>query len=329
MYEARQNKEKNSRKIDAGSGIARQRGRTYKINFHVQQEESICLQKNSDKSYFKVTTQFSPDEAKIKERAYFIWERKGRPDQTLQEQEEDYYLAKMEEIQKEQFDKEQEKIQDEKGGEHSIGIHYPNGIKRTIKIKGKQTENFGKFQEALSKAIPIWVDMSIDIPDGLEIYYTDVTGVSEAAYHFDNGKIIMTQTMFKKPNDMIEQDKIRGGVSTTGMLTGVSNQVSNSDIEHGAAILTHELGHVLHKMSDPKGFGRMQSGQNHVVNRQIVTDVSHYAACSGSSFEFVAEVFTGLVHGIDFKSSTINEYLKLGGYPNIVSKRYPYLLRNK
>lgn len=320
MYEARQNKEKVSRRIDVTGSGARQR--MSKINLHAQQKEF-------DKSYLKTTTQFFPDEAKIKERAYFIWEKKGRPNQTQQEQQEDYYLARMEEIQKEQFDTEENKIHNEIDVNYPINIHYSNGIKKTIIIKGKQTENFEKFQIALSQAIPIWEDMSIDIPNGLEIYYTDVTGVSEAAYHFDNGKIIMTQTMFQKPKDITNQNIVRGGVSTVGALTGVSNQVSNSDIEHGAAILTHELGHILHKMSDHKEFGRMQSGKNNAVNGQIVTDVSYYAANSGSNLEFVAEVFTGLVHGIDFKSSTINEYLKLGGYPNIVRKRYPHLLKNK
>lgn len=328
MYEAKQNKEKVSRRID-GSGMVRQRMRKYRINLHAQQKESICQQKGFDKSYFKAIAQFLPDEAKIRERAYFIWEKKGRPNQTQQEQDEDYYLARMEEIQKEHFDIEERKIQNEIDVTYPIGIYHPNGIKKTIIIKGKQTENFDKFQEALSKAIPIWVDMNIDIPNGLEIYYTDVIEVSEAAYHFDNGKIIMTQTMFQKPDNIIDQDKVRGGRSNSSMLTGVSNQVSNSDIEHGAAILTHELGHILHKMSDHKEFGRMQSGLDNAVNGRIVTDVSYYAANSGSNLEFVAEVFTGLVHGIDFKSSTIEEYLKWGGYPNIVSKRYPHLLKCK
>lgn len=289
---------------------------------------SRCVNKaNLDRTQYTFL-QMKPSEDNIRERAYYIWIKKGRPQQTKELQDEDWALATMEETQKEQYNIAYNKFSNTIDVHYPLTINYSSNIKRTIKIGGKSGDDFDNFNQALFDAIPIWEKMNIILPEGLEIYFTDDTNVKEAAYHFDNGKIIMTSKMFEKPSSVSYEDQVRGGYSNVG-ITGVSNQVSNDKISYGAAVLTHELGHILHKLYAPKQFTEMQLNPNakkFVPN--IAKDISYYAAMSTSNFEIVAEVFTGLVHGVDFKCSTINEYLRLGGVPDIVLKRYPYFQLN-
>ena len=99
MYEARQNKEKVSR-VDATGGGMRSR---------IRSKDSHDMKQNTLIPYISMLSkahiiQCQPPEEKIKVRAFYIWEKNGRKEQTKEEEIKDYLLANDIEICKEKLE---------------------------------------------------------------------------------------------------------------------------------------------------------------------------------------------------------------------------------
>lgn len=81
---------------------------------------------------------------------------------------------------------------------------------------------------------------------------------------------------------------------------------------HPASILTHEMGHLLHqKETGNNTTYRFWQKEEYSTYDSVPRSVSRYAATN--KLEFVAETFTGMVHGRSYSGDVMKEYTSLGG----------------
>lgn len=79
-----------------------------------------------------------------------------------------------------------------------------------------------------------------------------------------------------------------------------------------AAIVTHEIGHLLHELEDEDSFwGQMPGFPNGLSPNEIFNEVSLYAA--SNSKELVAEAFLGMVYGKRYSQPINDAYRALSG----------------
>jgi hypothetical protein len=78
------------------------------------------------------------------------------------------------------------------------------------------------------------------------------------------------------------------------------------------AVIVHEIAHLLHEALSQDIFWRNKKTSADIVPANIAMQVSNYAANKNFD-EFVAEVFTGLVHGKAYSPAVITVYQNYGG----------------
>jgi len=135
-------------------------------------------------------------------------------------------------------------------------------------------------------------------------------------------------------NPMVEgsEKQFKGG-RTTGGKRGVPDQAGDAAIvmakklnqsvgeqekaakkAFAAAIVAHELGHILHAQGSPGEFWNMKiapEGFQEIGWSEVAPQVSEYAC--GNVLEFVAEVFCGRAIGIEYSTAVMDAYYELGG----------------
>lgn len=83
---------------------------------------------------------------------------------------------------------------------------------------------------------------------------------------------------------------------------------------YAAAIVAHELGHILHAQGSPEEFWNMKIAPEAFTKTgwaDFAPEVSEYA--TGNVLEFVAEVFCGRAQGFKYSKDLLNKYYELGG----------------
>lgn len=82
-----------------------------------------------------------------------------------------------------------------------------------------------------------------------------------------------------------------------------------------AAVAVHEFGHFLHEKVSQARFWANKADRTATTPAAIVPQVSTYLIGQNNLNEFVAEVFTGLVHGKRYGAAVMNLYQAQGGPP--------------
>lgn len=106
---------------------------------------------------------------------------------------------------------------------------------------------------------------------------------------------------------------VRGVASQIYDLTG-RKLVGDPKLKAQAtAIFVHEMGHVLHSITNPQRFWDGKAGAPHLDADwdRVAQGVSHYA--TQSALEFVAEVFCGTIMGRAYSGAIQTAYAALGG----------------
>lgn len=85
-------------------------------------------------------------------------------------------------------------------------------------------------------------------------------------------------------------------------------QASKLDAK-AAAVVVHELGHIIHERMGGQGFWDSRKPDVPPVSASIAQQVSSYTQ-NKQPTELVAEVFTGLVHGKTYPQEVMSEYSK-------------------
>ncbi len=85
-------------------------------------------------------------------------------------------------------------------------------------------------------------------------------------------------------------------------------QASKLDAK-AAAVVIHELGHIIHERMGGQGFWDSRNSDT-LVSAGVAQQVSSYTQSKMSPTELVAEVFTGLVHGKKYPQDVMSEYAK-------------------
>lgn len=128
------------------------------------------------------------------------------------------------------------------------------------------------------------------------------------------------------------EEQFKGGRTADGK-RGVPDQAGDAAIEmakklkrpigeqekaakkaYAAAIVAHELGHILHAQGSPEKFWNMKIAPEAFTETgwaDVAPQVSEYAC--GNVLEFVAEVFCGRAIGVEYSSDVMDVYYELGG----------------
>lgn len=130
----------------------------------------------------------------------------------------------------------------------------------------------------------------------------------------------------KNPKAAGPNPGVQGGIGTAGP-RGVANQCYDGTTRffgnpkqkaQGAAIVIHELGHILHEINSPGTFWEIQiqtEGQQPITSSPTwagqAPKVSHYAC--NNCLEFVAETFTGILCGKNYDANVTAAYNGAGG----------------
>ncbi|MCL4100895.1 hypothetical protein [Fibrobacter sp. HC4] len=189
----------------------------------------------------------------------------------------------------------------------SYDVVYKNGDHRRIFLRiGTDVPDWGDY----SKMAQLWVnqlmEMSILVPDGLEVYVSNVFTYQQS-FNFGSGKISI------KPQSIA--NLLHAG-PTLGLnqYNLVANQLSNGDpVKFGATTMMHELGHILHEKSSPTFF-RQKTTAAATDKKSFETAplVSDYAGTKTQA-EFVAETFAGLANGLLYDENVVTLYWELCG----------------
>lgn len=168
----------------------------------------------------------------------------------------------------------------------------------------------------------------------LDFYLTSSAAVPNVAMKTYKGNnpapiIFLGPKMWAKNPSVQSMPGLVGGVGGAGGVRGIANQAYDGTTRwfgnpkqkaQGATIVIHELGHVLHEISNPGIFWEEQRAMearppqpspNAAGWRAVATAVSHYAG--NNQLEFVAEVFAGRRIGKNYSAAVNTAYTALGG----------------
>ncbi|MEA5476391.1 DUF4157 domain-containing protein [Pseudanabaena galeata UHCC 0370] len=202
-----------------------------------------------------------------------------------------------------------------------------------IYVKGNaEAKLYADQLASVRKGIEDLAKKNVLLQDGLEIYISSSDKPLQAAYNFGSGHIVLKSTMFNEVEMDEEKSRtegIRGGVAKGGTF-GVAHQIANQldepseqnkKITLGGAVAVHEMGHVMHKLTSPAEFQKLQKGE--LSEEQLkrlgpaAKKVSQYAATApgdgNKALEVVAEVFTGITYDQKYPKDVIELYKELGG----------------
>jgi len=119
--------------------------------------------------------------------------------------------------------------------------------------------------------------------------------------------------------DQIYDDKRKSRLDPSRLLLAMQGKYDSTKIDaKAAAMVVHELGHLIHELNAPDQFWYDKSTGSPRVPASIANCVSSYAH-NNNYCEFVAEVFTGLVHGRAYPPEVLVEYARHGG-PRVFAK---------
>lgn len=186
-------------------------------------------------------------------------------------------------------------------------IKYANRERRRLVLRiGEDIENAGTYKNMVKAWIKQLKKMSVVIPDGLEIFVSNVF-TYQCSFNFGSGKICL------KPASIA--NLLNAGPSLgLNEYNLVANQVSGGDVvKFGSVTMMHELGHILHEKSSPDFFRQKTARAIHDDQTyNTVRQISDYAATKTQA-EFVAETFAGLANGLLYSEDVASLYWKLSG----------------
>jgi hypothetical protein len=156
---------------------------------------------------------------------------------------------------------------------------------------------------AAHKAVKILTEEGVKIPENLRIYCTNNPSSQNISFQRDAewnpvANIVLGYAALKRnyPMGTISESKFRG-------------------LEMPTIITIHEIGHILHERTA----GNVFWSPDFKGSSSTGSKVSAYAG--GNKKEFVAEVFAGVIIGMQFPQDVLEEYQEYGG-PKIPSLRY-------
>lgn len=175
---------------------------------------------------------------------------------------------------------------------------------RDVNLKPRLT----MFKTAISKI----EKAGFRLPESLVIHLPKWGRTIDATTLCDSGST--PRAVFNPPNFVHLSPAVVGNPIDRVLNSGSGDFYQNLSTEldpDGAASVVHELGHMMHFTKEPgKFFGLHGAGFN-LAGGNIAAKVSGYA--SGNPREFVAEVFMGLVHGLNFDDEILAMYADFGG----------------
>lgn len=214
-------------------------------------------------------------------------------------------------------------------GRSSVEVEYEAGNKKIFEQI-----------DALRTAMGMVERAGYALPAGITIHFPTVAhpGMMSQAYEVidedpDGEAPEPTQEMILMPNYSTiqparkgseKQYGIAGGVTAGGRARGVADSIAekvkkdtwfNSSKKArramATAVIVHELGHILHTTMSPDKFYDAKKNPGDYKIGTVAPDVSEYAL--SSPVEFVAEVFTGMVHGRRYSEDVMRKYADLHG----------------
>lgn len=113
--------------------------------------------------------------------------------------------------------------------------------------------------------------------------------------------------------DQIYDSKSKSPLDPSRWLLAMRNSYQASRASAKAtAVVVHELGHIIHERRSPESFWNNKKTSAGVVPADLAAAVSSYLV-NNNYDEFVAEVFTGLVHGKRYPPNVMEAYQRQGG----------------
>ncbi len=87
----------------------------------------------------------------------------------------------------------------------------------------------------------------------------------------------------------------------------------------GAAMILHEMGHLMHEIASPDIFWSNKMGKTLLPSANVwgesAVKISMYCARASTSLEFIAECFAGVMCGKSYDGQVKAAYEACGGYP--------------
>lgn len=113
--------------------------------------------------------------------------------------------------------------------------------------------------------------------------------------------------------DQVYDDHRKWKLNPARWALAIRNRYQASKVSAKAtAVVVHELGHILHERLSPAKFWENKKVGAPGVRVDLATQVSSYLY-NNNYDEFVAEVFTGLIHGKTYSEDVMREYVAQGG----------------
>jgi hypothetical protein len=112
--------------------------------------------------------------------------------------------------------------------------------------------------------------------------------------------------------DQLYDAKRMPPVHPVRVLMGESAYQERKTDAKATAVIVHEIAHLLHEVLSQAIFWQNKQANAQIVPANIAMQVSNYTANKNFD-EFVAEVFTGLVHGKAYSPAVITAYQNHGG----------------
>jgi len=156
-------------------------------------------------------------------------------------------------------------------------------------------EKIGAVRAAIYKVI----SRGLAMPNQITVYTSGEDGFVNIAFQRDvsgaaNASIGLGGKLATPGRLPIGVATVKGGGSTTSYIT---------------AVCVHEIGHILHEISNPEFFWGPNA--NKPTPPALGGQVSMYAG--NNIKEFVAEVFTGLIYGERYNDAVMNAYVDYAG----------------